>query len=138
MIDFGRSFIKPWSDEDALVSSVFGPHGECSALTCDNPSIDLIRLVISLEDILYVISDEKERESILQFIKKITKTEEDEQDYLTQVRKAEGAKLKYMLEAFPRKHCFDASPKKVINLFYNKYRIDKAPDGVKPFKLNLK
>lgn len=49
IIDFGRGFIKPWNEKDnPLVSSVFAPHGECSAITPDSYSIDLIRLVTSL------------------------------------------------------------------------------------------
>lgn len=128
--------LKPWENEDPLISSVFYGNGECSGVSCDNNSIDLIRLVCSLHDVTDIIQDRKERESIQDFFKNICTTR-DGQDYYSKIATLTKENFNYMIESFPRKHCWDAIPKKIIPMFYNMYRTNKIPDGVVPYKLDL-
>jgi len=134
IIDFGRGFIKPWENEEALASSVFGPHGECGTLICDNPSSDFVRLVASLEDTIHIISDVKDREQLFKFFQNVCKTDDDS-DYFQLLKSSSGAKFNEMLESYPRKNCHQAIPKNIISMFYNMYKSDKIPDSVIPFQL---
>lgn len=135
IIDFGRSFIR--LDEDGLVSSVFYNHGECSTIPCDNMSIDIIRLISSLDDTFKVIKSSTERQIIREFAREVCRME-DGNDYLQLLRLAPREKFNHMIEVFPRKFCKDGIPKRIVPKFYSLYRIDKIPANIVPFKLDLK
>lgn len=136
IIDFGRAFLKPWPDRPGLISSVFGTHGECKSLAgyCDNPSIDMVRLIGSLGDVFGVIKNRDERHQMRDFCRRVCQTD-DGQDYLKLLSESNGPRLQYLLEAFPRKHCHNALPERVLEMFWNLYRVDSCPEGVVPFPL---
>lgn len=143
LIDFGRSLIRPWKGEEepAILSSVFGSKGECNNMVCDNPSIDMVRLVTSLEDALVVFKDSSHKRSILEFFRQTT-IPDDGKDYFHEVAKSVGNSrmLRYMLESYPRKQCHMANPKDLLPKFFiEKFRIDeqKIPSNILPFKLSL-
>jgi hypothetical protein len=135
IIDFGRSFLR--LDDDGLVSSVFYNHGECNSIPCDNLSIDVIRMISSLDDTFKVIKNPTERQMIREFAREVCRMEDGE-DYLQLLRLAPRERFNHMIEVFPRKFCKDAIPKMIIPKFYSLYRIDKAPTNIVPFKLDLK
>lgn len=50
IIDFGRSVVKLHGKADGYVSSTFTDRGHCRRMIPDNPSIDLVRFAMSIED----------------------------------------------------------------------------------------
>jgi hypothetical protein len=124
IIDFGRCIIN--YDDKVLVSSEFSKYGQCQGSVFYNLSIDLIRLIITLENYLKVIENKKESKELSDWFLLLVK---NDQNVNILSKDFAYSKLPTVMQqfsdTFPRDHCSDALPKDHLNLFYNKFKINK-------------
>lgn len=136
IIDFGRVYLS--FDKDKYVSNDFQKDDpKFTKKPHNNPSIDLIRFVLSLElnDTLDVIANEKAKIKMKQWIEAIVKTDDPKVNILKELKSKENKKNPmangYWLDEYPRFHCFNGKAKDNIAFFFDEFRCEKPPSGTK-------
>jgi hypothetical protein len=95
---------------------------------------DMVRLAMSLADTVHVIEPASAREEMRNFLINICKTD-DNVDLFSKVLNPGEESLSKIMEYEPRKKCHNSTPRKVLMSMINRFKVKKAPDGIKPFPL---
>lgn len=127
IIDFGRSLVRPWKKEKALLSSEF-EKGFCVGLIPDNQSYDMVRLVMSLSDNMTCLLECDKRKMYILF-NQICQSD-DGTDVLQMLTETTTEKFNYHLETLPRRICNSATPQKILSMLCKLYQVGSVPDGV--------
>lgn len=136
IIDFGRSFVWLKNREHGFVSSTFhGEHAPCKGLLPDSTSIDLVRLVISIEEETCRVSDSEQRKSLHDLWRYICQSHDKSVDILKELTVEEGPRFDDLLDEIPRKVCKNGDPYSLLPLFYQLYGQTKIPFDIIPFPL---
>lgn len=156
ILDFGRCLLNPWGTNLfnipfiylgptflcntgrhkglSLVSSEFHHGGACKYLTPDNSNIDIVRLLMSLEDALYVVQPSEDRDLLKSFFRNLCVTD-DGIDLLRAIRTCSRSKFNYYLDDLPRQRCHHSNPEQVITQFFSLYKCREIPETIVPFFL---
>jgi hypothetical protein len=138
IIDFGRAFVKPCgNDRVGMISSEFAEGGPCAVYVPDNPTIDIVRLIGSIDDKLPKLVPEK-REELRKFFDAACVTETGE-NILKALFDCNPKHLNYYLDILPRKICKKSNVFDILSVLGNKYVItpQQIPSNVTPFELPI-
>lgn len=139
LIDFGRSFISldKTNPSTTLVSSEF-KNGNCTSFEPDNPCIDVVRLISSIEsDVDDLISDKNERLELKQLFRIFIENDRN-MDLLKEWNsKKNENNLFYYIDKLPRIICKKFNSFQVIPYFYKYFKVNTIPNEIIPFFIPL-
>jgi len=146
LIDFGRCLIFPWKDKRSdskdigLISHEFYS-GNVRNMIPDNPTIDIVRLITSIEDIARQSIRNKEQLDELKRLFIFCCETNNKTNLLAKINsKSNQDFLDFYLEELPRKICTGLSVFDVmIHFLYRKFRIPESevPSDIFPFIIPL-
>jgi hypothetical protein len=120
IIDFGRSFIKYNGIE--WISSEFTSSGQCSGYICNNPSIDMIRFISSVEQKSKFILPEEDEKLLREMFYFIAMSDRGCDDHVIDlINNKTDKEFQYALEEFPRKFCHRGEPQHYISKLFQLY-----------------
>lgn len=102
----------------------------------DNPAFDLVRLILSVSDIMDLVQPENDRSELIEFCRDLCTTNSG-RDLLEELneRCKQGLGLLDVLEMVPRAECTKSTPQYVIEKLAGRFKTAKAPDNIVPFPL---
>jgi hypothetical protein len=134
IIDFGRAFVKPCGkDTVGMISSEFAEGGPCRAYIPDNPTIDIVRLIGSIDDKVHKLEPEK-KDALRNFFNAACVSETGF-DVLKALFDCEPKKLNYYLDTLPRQICKRANVFDLVSTLSIKYVTTQIPSHVIPFEI---
>ena len=116
---------RAWPPE-RLTSDVFAAGGSCANLVPDNPSIDLVRLAMSLDEELDVVEPPEERDALRAVLREWCTTD-DGRDLLAELDDVDDDHFSYVLDTLPRLACHRADPLRQLPLLDALYGTDVPP-----------
>lgn len=140
LIDFGRSFVKIEEEDAPMISSVFGPKGECNRFLFDNRNADMVRLILSIRDAVDKIKPPQDSLAFLKFCKNMTTTDEGWNviDAMDQDPQFKRHPLYVYLERIPREQCSRSTPEDFLKTLSVLFKIEKEeiPSDITPYVIS--
>ncbi|CAH6421436.1 Hypothetical protein UVM_LOCUS494 [uncultured virus] len=141
VIDFGRVSLQPWgTDGPRVTSSAFDRNGSCRRLVPDNTNIDLVRFVLSLDEICDVVDSPSERRDLRALMRSWCTTD-DGVDLIAALDDVDDGseddrRFFRLLDTVPRTRCHAADPRQQLQRLAAFFPCSRLPDGVVPYPLN--
>lgn len=145
LIDFGRCVLYPHGPKNAngqenqgFISAEFDRDGNCHSMVPDNATIDMIRLINSIEDTTDVIKPKKDEKELRKMFEFLCETDDKSVNlFKTWNDKTLAKKINYYLDIWPRKICTKRTVFEAIPLFYKKFQVKTIPTDIQPFSIPL-